>query len=455
MSETPPNAFLSAPLSATYARTALPIIFVMGMSGLLAVTDALFLGRYVGPEALAAVTLMFPAYMLIVAMATLVSNGMSSLLARRLGAGDREDAHAIFAGAHGLAATLGVALIGAFLWLGRDVALIAAGGSDVLADLGLIYLRITVLSAPLMFVLGVNSDALRSEGRVAFMAAMSLFVSLSNIGFNWLLIAVAGLGVAGSALGTTAAQLVALAIIAAYRFRDPSVLRPAFAVKGWARILALGAPQSLTFIGLSIGSAAIVIALQWVGEPGYANTISAYGIVTRVMTFVYLPLLGLSFAMQTITGNNYGAQAWARSDTSLRIALSAALIYCAATQFTMTAFAAGIGAIFVSDPVVVAEVARILPVIVMMFFIAGPMMILSAYFQAIGDATRAAILSLTRPYLFAIPLTFLLAHTIGEPGIWLAGPAAEVLLALVAVAVLFVSARGARRWGVFMVGART
>ena len=85
MSDTPANTFLDGPLGSIYIKTALPIIFVMGMSGLLAVADALFLGHYVGPEALAAVTLMFPAYMLIVALSTLVSSGMSSLLARQLG----------------------------------------------------------------------------------------------------------------------------------------------------------------------------------------------------------------------------------------------------------------------------------------------------------------------------------------------------------------------------------
>ena len=99
----PTNSFLEAPLGLTYAKTALPIIFVMGMNGLLAVADALFLGHFVGPEALAAVTLMFPIYMLIVALATLVSSGMSSLLARHLGGNRLDEARAVFAGAHGLA----------------------------------------------------------------------------------------------------------------------------------------------------------------------------------------------------------------------------------------------------------------------------------------------------------------------------------------------------------------
>jgi len=102
MSDTPPNTFTDGALGTIYMKTALPIIFVMGMTGLLSLADALFLGIYVGPDALAAVTLMFPVYMLIVALSTLVANGMSSLLARSLGAGDLDGARATFAGAHGL-----------------------------------------------------------------------------------------------------------------------------------------------------------------------------------------------------------------------------------------------------------------------------------------------------------------------------------------------------------------
>ena len=70
---------LSTGLYPSFSRaTALPLIFVMGMNGLMTVVDALFLGHYVGAAALGAVTLMFPLYMLIIALATLVGTGMAS-----------------------------------------------------------------------------------------------------------------------------------------------------------------------------------------------------------------------------------------------------------------------------------------------------------------------------------------------------------------------------------------
>jgi len=455
MSDTPTNPFTDGPLGTIYLKTALPIIFVMGMNGLLSVADALFLGIYVGPDALAAVTLMFPIYMMIVALSTLVANGMSSLLARSLGAGDMDGARATFAGAHGLAVGLGAVLIVLFLLLGQPVALLAAGGSESLAQMGLVYLRITVLFSPLLFVLSVNSDALRNEGRVGFMAAMSLLVSLANIGFNYVLIAILDMGVAGSAYGTATAQAFAFAVILAFRLFGETSLRPATLLshsmcEKWGRILALGAPQSLNFIGLALGSAAIITALQWVGQPGYADTITAYGIITRVITFTFLPLLGLSFAMQTVTGNNYGAALWHRSDASLRMALWVAFIYCAAVQIVVMSMPSRIASAFVEDVAVIDEVSRIFPVMASVFLLVGPLMMIATYFQAIGSASKAALLGLTKTYAFAIPLTFLLPVWFGEIGIWIAGPLAEVmLLGLTAVVLRLAAQDQSLKWGIF------
>ncbi|MEO0930980.1 MAG: MATE family efflux transporter, partial [Pseudomonadota bacterium] len=293
------NTFLTGPLGPIYARTALPVIFVMGMNGLLSVADALFLGHFAGPGALAAVTLMFPLYMLIVALATLVSSGMSSILARDLGASRNDAAGQVFASAHGLSFALGLALIGLFLVIGEPVTLLAAGGSAELAAMGMTYLRITVFAAPLVFILSVNSDALRNEGRVMFMAGISLLTSLTNIAFNYLLIGVLEMGVAGSAYGTGMAQALSLAIILLFRIFGDTRLRPSALQRhapfaNWGGILALGAPQSLNFVGLALGSGAILAALQWVEAAQYDATVSAYGIITRLITFAFLPLLGLA-----------------------------------------------------------------------------------------------------------------------------------------------------------------
>ena len=296
---------------------------------------------------------------------------------------------------------------------------------------------------------------MRNEGRVLFMAAMSLLVSLSNMGFNYVLIGLLDMGVAGSAYGTALAQALAFGIILAFRVLGTTDLRPSVLlhhslVAVWGRILALGAPQSLNFIGLALGSTAILVALQWVETAQFDATVSAYGIITRLITFAILPLLGLAHAMQTITGHNFGAVAFHRSDASLRLAATVAFAYCLTVQIGMSVFAGQLGAAFVTDATVISEVARILPIMSAGFFLSGPLMMLAMHFQAIGDAGRAGLLGLSKSYLFAIPLTFVLAAHVGEIGIWLAAPLAEVLLLILTVGVLKRLAKvRSLRWGVF------
>ena len=263
------------------------------------------------------------------------------------------------------------------------------------------------------------------------------------------------MGVAGSALGTSVAQAVALIIIFVFRRSGNTSLRSTILLRHslnrrWREILILGAPQSLTFIGVALGSLAIITSLQLIGSANYSDTVSAYGIVSRVTTFVVLPIIGLSFAMQTIVGNNYGAGVYKRSDKSLQIALLAALLYCSTLQFIMMTLSSTVAAMFVDDVKVISEVERILPVIVTAFVLTGPLFIVSAYFQAIGDATKATILSLAKAYVFSIPLTFLLPMYFGDNAIWYSAPISEILLLTTTILVLFFNAsRTKLKWGLF------
>ncbi|MEO9530384.1 MATE family efflux transporter [Roseibium sp.] len=449
------NAFTHGPIGPTLLKTALPIILVMSMNGLLTVADAVFLGLYVGPDALSAVTLMFPAYMLLAALATLVSSGMSSLLARHLGGGRFKEARAVYAGAHGLALSAGTVLILLLLVFGRTATLAAADGAGGIAAMSFTYLAITIGFSPLMFVLAVNSDALRNEGHVLLMAGLSLSVSLANLALNYLLIAVFDFGVAGSAYGTVLAQVSAFAFVTWYRLSGRTALGPKDLVRNpltshWRAIVVLGAPQSLSFIGIAFGAAATLAVLQAFGAEGYETTVAAFGVTTRIMTFAYLPLLGLSMALQSMIGNNAGAHLWRRSDDTLRLGLGIALAYSLCVQVVLWFGARHIGFAFVEDPEVIGEIGRILPVMVAMYFAAGPLFVVATYFQALGDARRAAVLSLTKPYVFFLPLLFVLPRGFGEPGIWLSGPIAEGLLVVLTAIVLAGAARGGTaRWGLF------
>lgn len=435
------NPFLMLPMPTLFVRNALPIITIMMMNGLMTVIDAIFVGAYVGADALAAVTLMFPIFMMMVALASVVGTGSASVLARLLGASQHDEACRVFTNSHLLALLLSLLLILIFGMTGHAIAQWSANGHDDIANMGWTYMVILVAASPLQFILSLNGDALRSEGHAGMMALMGAIVTVANIALTYWLVAQAGIGVAGSALGTVLAQLLGLAAVVVFRHQRNTVLRLQRPTRSaWARhtrsVLALGIPPGLNFLGVALASAVTIHALRIWQTDHYAVTAAAYGVVTRIQTFAFLPLLGLGMATQAIVGNNAGAGAWSRVQSSLRTSAFIALAYGIVIQVILFMAARPLGALFVEDESVIGEVVRIVPLVFAVYFAAGPTMILGGYFQAIGDAGRAAILGLARVYVFVLPLTYLLPLAFGEIGIWLAIPVASVAMVIVSAVIL-------------------
>ncbi|MBU1305202.1 MAG: MATE family efflux transporter [Alphaproteobacteria bacterium] len=428
----PTNSFLHGSIQSVFIRTSAPIVLVTMISGLLTVADAMLLGAFVGADALSAVTLVFPISMLLVALTTMVGIGMASILGRRLGARDIDGAITTLAAAQGLAlAVAGLAMLAFFGFGGPLVDLLAGGRAD-LAAMGWRFLAISFATAPLGFLLSVQSDALRMEGRVGFMAMAGVLVTLANIGFNALLIGVFDFGVAGSAWGTALAQLLGLVVVLIYRLRGRAML-PMVGLRcdgQWRQILALGVPRSLNFIGISLGSAATLFALHRLALPQPDMTIAAYGVVMRLSTFAFLPLMGMSLGLQAIVGNAIGAGQGERARRTLAFALGVSLAYGLLVQVLLIGGRDRLGGLFVADAAVGLEVARIVPLSLAAYFAFGPVMMVASYAQALGKVRQAAVLSLGRTYLFAIPLTLVLPLAWGEAGVWISAPIADLLMAV-------------------------
>lgn len=445
------NAYLSAPLPLVFLKTAAPIILIMLVNGSFSLVDAYFLGVFVGADALTAVTSMFPAFIMIVAMSTLVSNGFASLMARQLGAGDRSESVQTFSQAITLSLVVCLLLIMMFVLGGHALVASVSNGSSLIAQMSYSYISILVFFSPLVFILAINSDSLRCEGNVSFMAFISLLSVVLNGIFNYLLIVNLNWGVQGSAYGTVLAQGSSLLIIFVYRKYSNSdlglqVLRFSKSRRHWLSFLSLGAPSSLNYIGLALSSGAILYNLQTWDAANYNTTVGAYGIVTRLMTFIYLPLLGLSMAFQAIVGNNFGANALGRVNESIKIALGSSFIYCITFQLIAFVFKEELGALFVSDQRVINEVERILPFITLALFVVGPQMMVGMFFQAIGDAKRAGVLGIMKTYAFSLPLIFILPFFFAEWGIWYAAASTEFLALLLTVLVLSLRSKSHNTW---------
>ncbi len=440
------NNYLNQPIGKLFLTTALPIILIMVVNGLFNLVDAYFLGIFVGASALTAVTMMFPVQMLIYSLTTMVSNGFASIVARRFGAADQKGAANSFAVAIILGMALSIVMMLVFFIWGKPLVNWVTAGDAELTRMAWTYMSIMMFTSPLMFVLSVQFDALRSEGKVGFMTLVSLSVTLLNMAFNYVFIVVLDMGVAGSAWGTVAAQLVSLTSIIVFRMLGGSQLR--FKLPNRSTFialakenLALGAPLSLNYLSISLIAGSVVALLKFYGDDGYTTTVGAYGIVIRLMTFSFMPLMGISMAFQSIAGNKFGGNRPDRVNLSTKSALAVSFIYCLTIEVIFLTIPGQLAGLFVQDQAMIAEVALVLPIVILFYFTAGPTLVLSGFFQAIGDAKRAAILSLSRNYLIALPLLFLAPRFFGEPGIWYASPIGDVFMLGLVIVVLALSQR--------------
>lgn len=426
------NMFLTTPLGSLFLKTAAPIILVMLTNGLFTVVDGWFIGQFIGSDALSAVTMVFPLFMMLVALGTLVSSGFSSVLARYLGAGNRDSGEESLVSALALSAVICALLILSYVLFGEMLILKIANGSTTLAILGNEYLSLVIYFSALFFIMSLLADSFRCQGKLGPMTIITLLATLLNILFNYLLIVVFQMGVAGTAYGTALAQGGAILAALLYQYSDNGCLK--FRLRrlsgiwhNWGNYLILGAPTSLSYVGVSIISGSIIYQLQIWDAETYEVSVAAYGIITRLLTFGYMPLLGLTLALQAIVGNNFGAKKWDRTVQSLKICVVISTLYCAVLQVVFYTLPGSIAGIFVDNPEIIAETARILPPMSMLYILFGPLLMFPSFFQAIGDAKRSAILGLTKIYLISAPLILLLPYAIGETGIWYAGPLAEFI----------------------------
>lgn len=152
------------------------------------------------------------------------------------------------------------------------------------------------------------------------------------------------------------------------------------------------------------------------------------------VTLVF-PVQMLVFALATVFSNNYGASLHDRVEASFRFGLRFVLVYCMVVETILLLGAGAIGEVFVSEGAMATEATKIARFVVAAFVLFGPVLIVAGYFQAIGRAKQAIVISLAKNYLFLWPLVMALPLLEGEMGIWMSFPVADAMAAALALVV--------------------
>lgn len=429
-------------ISKLLMQYALPSIIAMTASILYNIIDSIFIGHIVGPMAISALAISMPLMTITAAFGALIGSGAASLLSIKLGQNDHKSAMEILGNVILLNVIIGTVL-GLLGIIFLDEILYAFQASEATIGYARDFMRIILLGNVFTHLyLGLN-NVLRASGYPKMSMTVMLIAVGTNIVLVVLFVVILGWGISGAALATVLAQFGAMMIQLRHFMDKKQFIRIERAylklktpiIKG---ILSIGMAPFFMNLCSSIVILFINTALQ---KNGGDIAIGAYGIVSRFVMIFIMTVMGLNQGMQPIVGYNYGARHFGRVKRAFWLTV------IVATCVTTVGFVIGmflpkyVGRVFVTDQALIDAAARALRIICITFPLIGFQMVSSTFFQAIGKAPKAILLSLTRQMLFLLPLLIFLPDMWGTDGVWWSMPIADFFSVLLAVFLIVKQAR--------------
>ena len=412
------GALTVGPLRPVILRLAAPAVAMMACHFCFNLIDSIWVGRLIGPAALAAVSTAGFYVWVLLSLGEMVEVGLIAVAARRHGEGDPERAARAAAGAVGYALIAGtaVSLIGLAItdWLFRMMTV-----PPEVARLGHAYLSTWLLGGPLVFGFFAVEATFRASGDTRtpfFILAASVLLS---IGLDPLLIAGVGpfprLGVEGAATASVMVRgggfLIGLAL--AVRRGLIRVSAPDWRVI--PTIVRVGAPLSLAGVLLSVIYMWLTRFTSRFGTPALA----ALGVGHKVEGLGFIAISGFALSASALVGQNLGAGREDRARQAVRLTVGYCLTATAVTAAAFLTVPRLLVGLFTSDPGVIADGALYLRVIAFAQIGQTFEIILEG---ALGGAgyTLWPQLTSTALTLLRLPLAAWWAGPLGLLGIWLA-----------------------------------
>jgi putative MATE family efflux protein len=322
---------LEAPVMPTLLALAAPNAVVTLLQSGVSVLDAYFVAQ-LGADAIAGVSLVFPVVMLMQTMsAGGMGGGVSSAVARALGAGRRADADAL--ATHALLIALGFGVVfSAAVLLGGPALYRAMGGRGATLEAALTYSNVLFAGAAAAWTFNTLTNVVRGTGHMTMAAMLVLGTSLLQLALSPTLINGWGpfprLGVRGAAVALVAAFTLGSLVVAAYLVGGRGLVRLRVRVRPSAArfndILRVGLPGALNTV---LTNATVLLLTGIVGQFG-TFALAGYGIGAR-LEYLQIPLVfGMGAALVAMVGTNVGAGRRRRAE---RVAWTGSAMAAAAT----------------------------------------------------------------------------------------------------------------------------
>ena len=418
-------------------KQALPAAIGFMVMSLNMIVDTYFVGQYIGELAIGAISVIFPISFLFSSIGMSIGIGGGSIVSRALGNSDNKKAQLAFNNQISLTIFLAITaiIIGLFFKIPILDIFGAKGAIMPLAD---DYFSIVLIGIPFLALSMMANNNLRAEGKAKIAMIALLIPSLVNIVLDYIFIDIMDLGMVGAGWATTISYLGCAGYIIYFYLAKKAELKVKLVLFKLnklivSEILKIGSVNLLRQGTISLLAIVLNNTLFYYGNMqggmGGEIAISVYGLATRMTMFALFPLIGIAQGFMPIAGYNYGAKMYERVNSVIKIALIYGFIIASFIGIILMVSSDLIPYIFTND----VKLIKHAPNAIFWIFSATPVIVFHlvapSYYQAIGKAIPALLLTLTKQGVFLIPLVLILPIYFGIEGVWYSFPISDIISA--------------------------
>ena len=418
-------------------KMGVPLIAGMFIMVLYNLVDTFFIGLLHDDYQLAAVNLAYPVMMVTIAVSNMIGTGSSSLIARSLGAKDKEKAeHTLTVGFMlTVVNSIIVAAVG-LIFLGSIVQ--GLGAKDNTEAFTGQYVRIILIGS--IFTMGnyTLGQLLRSEGSVKYSIVGMIVGTIVNIALDPVFIFLFGLEIRGAAIATVIGNACGTAVSLVFYLRGKTLLKPALKyIRPTKEIIGeifwVGVPASLETL---LTSAAYVVNNNL--AVGYGElTVAATGIAQKLLSLGSYVYQGFAAGTQPIMGYSYGARNYARMMKVLRSGVIVVSSVESALMLLYGIFAPLLIGIFTDSAEVISIGTTVLRTLMFILPFVGATSMCRMSFQAMVKPQYAFGITLVRQLVLYVPLLLLFNSVFGFGGMLWAQPVTEIIMMISSVMLLY------------------
>ena len=417
-----------------------PLSLSMLTQALYNIVDSIFVSR-LGENALTAVSLAYPMYMLMIAVSVGTGVGINSLISRRLGAKRFEEAN--MAASNGLFLMLLSALVFVLFGVfGAGPFIRAYTQTPEVQQMGATYLSIICTVCVGVFIQVLCERIMQAQGKNLYAMLMQLLGAVINIIFDPILIfglwGFPKMGIAGAAVATVAGQLISMCFSLVMVLSPRSEVR--LRIRGFRPdgksirdIYQVGLPAIVmqgvgTVMNLAMN--AILIAFS-------ETAVALFGVYFKIQSIAIMPLIGVTNASMSIMAYNFGARNKSRLMRTFHLTVRAGALMMLVMTGVFLLFPDAILSLFNASPDMLRIGRAALSIMPLCLPIAACNISMSVVFQAVGNGMYSMFISLARQLVVLVPAAWILARLTNDvTAVWWSFPIAEVAAVLMSAYLL-------------------